>query len=335
MVNIYVLELENNKYYIDKTEYNSIPQNINSQWVKQNKTVRIIDFYPTDNIFEENNLTKKYMLNYGIDNVRGGSYKNIELSEIEKTILNKELEGLNQSNNNNDYYNDLLTASAIKKEIKNLKKICEEYFKLEEKLKYVFTEYFKIKITPNVFNDCINFFVNNLDIKIIDNKLKGTKTNIKICDDIFDKVNYDINSIHTQLYKNSFLTKNNSKNCQKIKIYEIYIYNIKIDKQMQDLLISPNKLFSNIDEIYQTINLLLEKQIMLEEVNDEEDTFLDDEDNTILDNDDATTITNDDGGFINDSDDLDNITFIDSNDDQLTERSIGSLINKKTLYNKN
>ncbi len=339
MENIFVLELENGKFFIGKTKYQNIPQNINLKWVKENKILKVKEFYSSDDIFEENNVTKSYMLKYGIDNVRGGSYKNYELNDIEKIMLKNELQAVYK--NDLDYYNDLLTISSIKKEIKQLKNICEKYYNIQEKLRYVDINYlskiyFKSQITPNIYNNYVNFVTKNCNVQLVNNKLSGTKTNIKMCDDILDSINNNINFIYNSLFPNSFLLKNNTTNGLKIKIKEIYIYNIKINKQMQNILKTPQRNFSSINEIYQTINLLLEKQIMLEEVNDEEDTFLDEED-TILDEeqDDETTITEEDG-FINDSVDVDNLTFVDENDENdETEKSISSLLNRSYMLNKN
>lgn len=89
MLTIYALQLENNKYYIGKT-YRNIGASIRfeehktergSEWTKLYKPISIIEEYQHNSTFEEDNLTKKYMMKYGIENVRGGSYTKIVLDD--------------------------------------------------------------------------------------------------------------------------------------------------------------------------------------------------------------------------------------------------------------
>lgn len=45
--------------------------------------------------FEEDKVTKEYMYKYGIDNVRGGSYANVKLSNFHIDALNMEMWSVN------------------------------------------------------------------------------------------------------------------------------------------------------------------------------------------------------------------------------------------------
>jgi hypothetical protein len=98
MLHIYVLKLIHNKYYIGKTRYNTnyrINQHFNgngSEWTKMYKPVNVIETIHNCDDYDEDKYTLIYMKKYGIDNVRGGSFSNIELSEndiktIEKMII--------------------------------------------------------------------------------------------------------------------------------------------------------------------------------------------------------------------------------------------------------
>jgi len=83
---IYVLKLEDDKYYIGQTNHfldRMIDHFIGrgSVWSKTFKPIEIVELVRTDDKKMENEITKKYMRIYGVDNVRGGSYC--------KTILNK------------------------------------------------------------------------------------------------------------------------------------------------------------------------------------------------------------------------------------------------------
>ena len=78
---IYTLKLENNKYYVGKTKQ-SIPENRilehfsykgGSKWTKKHRPISIISKIEGDAIDEESE-TLKTMAQFGIDNVRGGSY---------------------------------------------------------------------------------------------------------------------------------------------------------------------------------------------------------------------------------------------------------------------
>ena len=134
MEKIFILELTNNKYYIGKTKKNNISINhINSDWVNKNNVVKIIDFYKSTNIYEENNLTKEYMMKYGIENVRGGMYKNTKLDENLINALQEEFKYFNQYNEN-EYENSFLTKSSIKKEIQKLENLCKNIQELKNSI---------------------------------------------------------------------------------------------------------------------------------------------------------------------------------------------------------
>ena len=91
MVFIYVLKLNSNKYYVGKTEnpdtrlenhYN----NNGSLWTKKYKPIKTIELFE-GNKYDEDKYVLKYMDKYGIDNVRGGSYSNVNLSNTQKSHL--------------------------------------------------------------------------------------------------------------------------------------------------------------------------------------------------------------------------------------------------------
>jgi hypothetical protein len=86
MVHIYVLKLEQGKYYIGKTnDLNSrIQQHIDGDgcaWTKKYKFIKVLEEILDCTDYHEDMYTKIYMDKYGIDNVRGGSYVTIILDE--------------------------------------------------------------------------------------------------------------------------------------------------------------------------------------------------------------------------------------------------------------
>jgi predicted GIY-YIG superfamily endonuclease len=96
---IYILELEDNKYYIGRT--NNIERRYiehlssNNKWIKTFKPIKILEEIILTSNHQEDNITKDYMYKYGIDNVRGGSYTTFELSEDIKIFLTKEINHCN------------------------------------------------------------------------------------------------------------------------------------------------------------------------------------------------------------------------------------------------
>ena len=96
MIYIYILRLQNNKYYVGKTKYPNfrLEQHFNSTastWTTKYKPIEVVDIIKGD-AFDEDKYTKIYMAKYGILNVRGGSYCTVELTRdiIEATIIGTE-----------------------------------------------------------------------------------------------------------------------------------------------------------------------------------------------------------------------------------------------------
>ena len=96
--NIYVLRLANGKYYVGKSDNvkNRYEQHINghgSAWTKKYKPISIEKTIENVSSFEEDKVTKEYMSKYWIENVRGGSYVEIELNNFHIETLKMEIWG--------------------------------------------------------------------------------------------------------------------------------------------------------------------------------------------------------------------------------------------------
>ena len=94
MVFIYVLQLEQEKYYIGKTENPNfrIEQHFSSggaAWTKKYNPISVIEIIPDCDDYDEDKYTRRYMDNYGIDNVRGGSFCEVVLDETTIKIIRK------------------------------------------------------------------------------------------------------------------------------------------------------------------------------------------------------------------------------------------------------
>jgi cellular nucleic acid-binding protein len=86
MVFIYILQLQQGKYYIGKTTNPSfrIDSHFNangSAWTKKYAPIKVLELIPDCDDYDEDKHTKIYMDRYGIDNVRGGSFVQVKLDE--------------------------------------------------------------------------------------------------------------------------------------------------------------------------------------------------------------------------------------------------------------
>ena len=96
MSDIYILKLENNKYYVGKSAdpHKRFQEHIKgngSTWTQKYKPIKIIKTIESTSAFDEDKYVKEYMSKYGIDNVRGGSYVSTTLDENKKELLRTEL----------------------------------------------------------------------------------------------------------------------------------------------------------------------------------------------------------------------------------------------------
>jgi predicted GIY-YIG superfamily endonuclease len=94
--NIYVLSLEDNRFYIGKSDnvnerYQKHLNGTGSAWTKKYKPIAIERIISNASPFDEDRYTKEYMSIYGISRVRGGSYVEVNLTNIQIEILEREI----------------------------------------------------------------------------------------------------------------------------------------------------------------------------------------------------------------------------------------------------
>ena len=100
MVFIYILKLENNKYYVGKSknpvkrleDHFGVDSRTGSFWTKKHKPIEVLNVFEGDD-FDEDKYVKKYMAEFGIDNVRGGSYCKNDISFQERNLIENEIKG--------------------------------------------------------------------------------------------------------------------------------------------------------------------------------------------------------------------------------------------------
>ena len=94
MVYIYVLLLEQGKYYVGKTtnpEFR-LERHFNSggsEWTIKYKPIKVLEIIRDCDDYDEDKYTRKYMDKFGIENVRGGSFCQIVLPKETVAVLEK------------------------------------------------------------------------------------------------------------------------------------------------------------------------------------------------------------------------------------------------------
>ena len=96
MSHIYVLQLQNKRYYVGRTDdiakrFNQHVSGYGSAWTRKYKPLRIMKSMLSTSLFDEDKYTKEMMAKYGIDNVRGGSYVEVILNETQIETLQTEI----------------------------------------------------------------------------------------------------------------------------------------------------------------------------------------------------------------------------------------------------
>lgn len=123
-VTIYVLELEQQKYYVGKTR-SSLPlervldhfRGEGSAWTRRYKPVEVFAIYPNKSSFDEDKFTKEYMSIFGIENVRGGTYCRIDLDQDTIRFLQREIRGAKDQcfrcGRNNHFIHDCYATKRV------------------------------------------------------------------------------------------------------------------------------------------------------------------------------------------------------------------------------
>jgi hypothetical protein len=96
--NIYILRLQGGRYYVGKSDNveHRYQQHLNghgSSWTKKYRPIAIAKTIENASSYDEDRYLKEYMDIYGIENVRGGSYVQMELSDTQKESLKLEIRG--------------------------------------------------------------------------------------------------------------------------------------------------------------------------------------------------------------------------------------------------
>lgn len=98
MVYIYILRLRGGKYYVGKTHHpcKRLTHHFcrqGAEWTRRWPPEEVVDFIHTDDDWDEDKYTLQAMALWGVDNVRGGSFCRFELTDEDRTTINKMIRG--------------------------------------------------------------------------------------------------------------------------------------------------------------------------------------------------------------------------------------------------
>lgn len=98
MVNIYVLELTGGKYYVGKTNhtlqrFNQHNSGSGAKWTQKYKVIDLHAYHKDMKDSDENRITIQMMKQYGVRNVRGGSWTKVNMSDKEISNLESKIKG--------------------------------------------------------------------------------------------------------------------------------------------------------------------------------------------------------------------------------------------------
>tara|TARA_Y100000389_G_scaffold204202_2_gene255561 strand:+ start:14946 stop:15833 length:888 start_codon:yes stop_codon:yes gene_type:complete len=149
-VYIYILELEQGKYYIGKTSnpqfrLNTHFKSSDTSWTTEYKPCRIEKLIPDCDSYDEDKYTLKYMSMHGIDNVRGGSFCQIDLSPEQINQIKNMIKGAENKcyncGSNSHFAKDCLKSivdshlqSIDKLNIQHIKQKIREYNQMYENI---------------------------------------------------------------------------------------------------------------------------------------------------------------------------------------------------------
>jgi hypothetical protein len=278
MINILVALLLNNHILVEYS--NNIIDEIKIMNLKE-----LLETHQTNDIMDVDKIVKKYMLTYGIDKVRGGSYKNDILEEWQIKSLENELKLLKPSevssldefansydiNNISNVISEIIhfrtnilklkeidTATQLNYDINNINIALSKNDKRD-----------KLSIEYNEYNS--NRRMNNLDSLTRDKLIKIEQEIKELNEDITKLINGPyINNIIIDIdnrYNNYLRYSGNNliETNHIIKLYSTKIFNIEVKQKIKDF---NSPYGSTEEEILEKYKALLKRKLNLISYND-------------------------------------------------------------------
>ena len=220
---IYILQLNNDKYYVGKTNkllndrYKEHLDGIGSFWTKKYKPLSIIKQIENSSPFDEDRYVKEYMSIYGIENVRGGSYNQEELNSETVKFLRNELK-----TSNNECYKCGSTSHFVNE--------CD-YISINDYIELFITSLNSIEFLDREIDYLKNKYRNIKAIYDLYNSKKELLQDVLSCD--YNNIDKYSNQIKT--YYDKFCDKNTYIDILIIQYYEcIFEYNKFYEERNKD-----------------------------------------------------------------------------------------------------
>jgi hypothetical protein len=224
MVFIYILLLELNKYYIGKTNNPDIRLDYHfnldgSEWTKIYKPIKVYEIIPNCDSYDEDKYTLKYMEKEGINNVRGGSFSQIELSEEQIKLINQMIKGATDKCYNcgesghfikdcieskvQDYIKNI-TNENIQNETIKINSIYEEIIELNSLIKL--TDFISIDDLPEIKKESQDY----IKLKKLNEESRKIQEEFQKNKLIHGLFNEKLNLIESQKQKLNYVNQGNS-----------------------------------------------------------------------------------------------------------------------------
>jgi predicted GIY-YIG superfamily endonuclease len=131
---LYVLRLDGDNYYVGTTpnltkRFTDHWAGKGSAWTKKHPPLEAVSVVWGKTLFDEEATAKKYMADYGVHRVRGGSYTQLTLSENQLEALERELRHARGSCflcGSDDHWASACTKSVNKKTLTEPKRNCSK-----------------------------------------------------------------------------------------------------------------------------------------------------------------------------------------------------------------
>ncbi len=246
---IYILLLESSKYYIGKTENPDIILDFHlksdsNQWINVFTPIKIEELISDCDSYDEDKYTLKYMEKKGINNVRGGSFSEVKLSEEQIKLINKMINKKPYDCIESKIEDCLknINNEKLKENISIIRSIYEEIIELKRLIKI--TNFISIDDLSKIKKESEDMKnINKLREEMVIQQDKENKRSLKIkIRELEDKMrrskthNWGWHNVITNVYiHNIFKNKKTVIEDSVILGLEIIRFNLQKKKRLQDI----------------------------------------------------------------------------------------------------
>ena len=227
MIHIYVYKCFGDKYYIEKSTLDGnirflqhLTEDNTCTFTNNYPPIEIIEKYDTHDLLDEDKIIKKYMMIYGINNVRGGSYTDLKLEDWQIKSLEHEFIYVSNPCLECDKHGHLAQDCIIDNELQLYLDSFDTLDKMNHEIIEITKIYNKIDILQQEINN-----TNVFNIKMLDN-IK----NLALCINEKEKIDITLNDLLTKIKKKDEVCKKRESNYLDIRLQDLKIKINKIDE---------------------------------------------------------------------------------------------------------